>query len=548
MRFLSKFFSIESGVLLLSSVITLILITQVSLDFVKSSTIILQILIFLILVSKFLSKKISQKIIKTGFVFLSSIFIQLLVVSTGAFYSPFFILINLYTLGLSFLVNLSSAFIFLASSVLILVTYLQVNKSIQEAFFNDPGAALLNLASYIVIIPLAITLNQYYYLKDSVLKLLNKEINVNKQQQQSVLKGIDELVLTTDTNLNILSTNDAVEKLLNLSTGEVVNHNLLQIFNMKDSSGDPANILTLSIDKILADNTTRIIKDIYIYTKSRPAPYKVTAQISPIIESGNKVTQLSIILSNTKDGSSDIISHEILESSKKRQQQMADIIKEEVRKANIPHLRTQVELFSKSEDDLITALDLEDHPIKEVVNLSDIADLTKKALNEKLNLAQSLRVNLKMFLDPSQSNEEAFLALSDPTLKNTFSLNSELTAPVDARWLKILTQKLLDISLLLSSATANSQVEVRLLNQGNTQIAISILATPVKLKEKDLEELFKPYYGTLATTSNLKLGSGLEGFIAKTISLQLNLPIEVKALNLLPGLNFKILISKQPHL
>src|SRR3990170_8553514 len=53
--------------------------------------------------------------------FLGSLIIQLLVVSTGGFFSPFMILLHLFTLGTSFLLNLRTSISFLVLSILILI-------------------------------------------------------------------------------------------------------------------------------------------------------------------------------------------------------------------------------------------------------------------------------------------------------------------------------------------------------------------------------------------------------------------------------------------
>ena len=69
--------------------------------------------------------------------------------------------------------------------------------------------------------------------------------------------------------------------------------------------------------------------------------------------------------------------------------------------------------------------------------------------------------------------------------------------------------------------------------------------TDPNLTNEQLPNLFNKYYPSLENISRLSLGSGLEGFIAKSVADRLNIPIDIKIVN--HQLVFIMRLSKKPR-
>ena len=86
-------------------------------------------------------------------------------------------------------------------------------------------------------------------------------------------------------------------------------------------------------------------------------------------------------------------------------------------------------------------------------------------------------------------------------------------------------KKAVDLFLLLASEKSGTKVQLAVIKQGDKAIIISLSCPYPPLDPRQQPELFTQYYGSLQTTTNLKLGSGLEGFIIKSVTSQLNIPL-----------------------
>src|SRR5687767_15484927 len=109
-----KFLSAHVATFLLASLVTLLLVYfKVEISWLQRIVAVL-LFVLLIFLNKFLNPNKQQKlssITSQLFLFLGTLFIQLIVISTGGLKSPFLVMIHLFTLGVSFLINLPSALI-----------------------------------------------------------------------------------------------------------------------------------------------------------------------------------------------------------------------------------------------------------------------------------------------------------------------------------------------------------------------------------------------------------------------------------------------------
>lgn len=504
-------------------------LTALSLLYYKAPTRVLQqgiallLVVFLILSKKFIfaNSKFSNTLFRIIMLTLSSLFVQLLVISSGGFYSPFLILLHLYTLGVSFLLKIGSAISFLVFSLIVLLASTFLNQTLLSLFNQDPGSVILYFVSFIVIIPLAQFLMSTYHLKDTISKLLTETLAIDEKREQSILQGLNELVLVTDVKLKILSFNEAVERSLNIQ-GSILGNNLLSTIHLRDDSGNPATLKSLSIDQVVANRTNYFVKDFNLETKATK-DLKVAIQIKPITNLAGEINQIAFVITDARVSGGQ--THSRLEQARQRQKLLWDSLKSTISNAHLPSLGTQALLLNKLDEDLLIAQELEDHPFKKRISYQDLVELCQQIKLKKELLAKSMKVQLQFSIAKEEAKEAAYLSLRKSNVPSESLPPSEFSVPTDPKWLEIALERLLDIAILLATGQLNPLVTISLSRSNSETIVILISAKTPPISK--VSELFVEYYGSLITT-NLRFGSGLEGFIAKTVASYLGIPLEAK--------------------
>ncbi len=458
--------------------------------------------------------------------------VQLVVISTGGFLSPFLILIHLFVLSTSFLLNLRASVSFLVLSLIVLTANVWFNQNLFILFKEDPFSTALYFVSFIVIIPLFQLLNRNYYIKDVLSRILSENLHLGQQREQSLLTGLKELILVTDKDLKLLSINEAVEKATNLSTDQILGHVFFDILPIKYKDGSKSTAQTLSVPQMLADKTTRIIDEFYL---NRPGliPTAITIQARPIVDLNNEVKQLVFIIKEKR--LEDIYSgmHEDLDLARRRHQMVFDEIEKILSQSKANNAKFKAAILRKIEEDLLIAQELEDHAIKEEISFPDVAEISERALAQKKKLAESLNVKTQLNLPAQDTAEEmALLSLETQNVETVLHEASEFGISIDPKWLQIILEKLLDITILLASEQKEGLVQIVLAREDSRNISTEIIASYPPIPENLRKDLLTQYFGELGTKTNLRFGSGLEGFIAQTIANQLKLSLTIKtALN-----------------
>lgn len=476
--------------------------------------------------------------------FLTAVMVQLIVISSGGFFSPFLILLYLFTLGTSFLLNVPASVSFLGFSLIILIAHVWLNQHLLALFKEDPFSVILYLISFIVIIPLAELLNRHYFIKDVLSKILSENLHLGQQREESILKGLNEIVLVTDKKLKILSVNQAAEEAINLSTSQIIDHSLLDIMPIKHKDGTKATIETLSIPQILEDKTARIIDDFYL-SKSGVGFIPITIQVRPIVDLKGEVNQLVFVFKERQLSGIYSSMHGDLDLAHKKHQVIFEEFTKMLSQTRSGSLKFQAELLRKIEEDLLVAQEIEDHPIKESILFTDVAEACKEALEGKEELAKGTNVTLQFILSPQEIAETSLLDLKAQNIpeRAVFGV-SDFTVPIDQRWLQLILEKLLDMAIFLSSGQKEGKVEILVLREDTKGVNVQIITSHPVITNKLQTELLTLYFGQLRTIANLRLGSGLEGFIAYTIANQLKIPLSIGSGQYPPRLSFLLKLPK----
>lgn len=541
-------FFLELLPILLSSLIVFVLIyyqfptsilQQISVGFL------ILLLVIFIRAGKSNQSPLIKRLYISGLAFLGSGFSLLLVLATGGFYSPFLILIHLFGLAASFLLDFSQATLFLLAALGLLSLNVTKNDNLQRLFTDDPWTVILYVTSFLVIIPIAQTLTRTYHLKDAITKKLGNILTITSSREDSILQGLNDLVIFTDTQLNIIHLNEAVEKLLSISSLEVVRKPLLEVISLADQNGTPADKSSLYIDKILLDSSTRIVTGFYLRVNSYPKPLKVTIQVRPISDSSDRINQIVFVILHAQEEISDL-SHNTQRLSMLKYAQLGSSLSADLISTHLANLASKFELYKKIGEDISLTRELETKKIEKLSLVKDVALISRVAFNQELLLAKALGVKLNFNLPNEEVREESFINLSiqDPSF-NPEGGPAEFLAFTDPKWFDILIKKLLEISILLSSSKPPNTVSLNISLLNSDRIDISIISSCPDLGENLTKSLLTNYYGELVKVSKLALGSGLEGAIARSISEQLSLPIKIHYNQIESSLTLNLQVSKK---
>lgn len=494
------------------------------------------------------SNPLISKILHLAFLFISSAFIQFLVLSTGGFYSPFLILVHLYSIAVGFLLSLKTSASFLVLTIILMALNILLNQELKNIFIEDPGTIVLYVVSFTVIIPLSIALNRLYHLKDNLSKILSREIRLKDIRQKTLLTTLSEIVLITDRELNIISVNEAAERVLSASSSEMLRRPIFNFLYLRYRDGSLVNQKSLSIDRILEEKSTRIVNSLFLYTKNRILPLSVNIQIRPNVNLEGVADQITFVINIMGQViSSEPQKHLNLQQAKTRQSAQIEQLKNNLFSKGFLDLMIQVELLGKNEDDILYTQELTDHSFKSTLTLSDIASICRKIILAKRNFANALKVSLDFELTNFNLQDVSRLIPKGYNISPQNLTAPYFTAPLDVEWFDLIVGKLLDISILLSSSKKGGLVKLTIEREGNSALLVKIFSNYPLTSEEERSELFTEYNGKLFSKTNLRFGSGLEGYIAKTVTALLNIPLTVEVQKDIKATVFTLVISRGPR-
>lgn len=491
-----------------------------------SATIALLILLVIILLCSFQIAKLKPLVKKAQWVLLSivSLLINLIILSTGSFYSPFLILLPLLALAISLLLTFPISFAFIGFSLLPLIVNSITDPLLFVRLQTDPMNAVITLLSLFIVLPLYQVVSTKYHSKDKAISHLTAEMSM----EESILEEVHELVIVTDTSFRILSVNEAVEKYLHHSSSELVDQQLLNMVFLKDTSG-----LLLTKDKLTLvqeanPKAPRILSNMRLITTPLFAE-SVQVYIKPIADFEGQIIQILFIISDShkstqKDHS---FADTFLHARIKYEAKIAAFKKELRQKGNLAFLY-QFILIANCQQDLLTTQELAEHPIAERKARVDLAKLCKQTLIAEQDLAKAFHVRLHFSLPDFGEKDIAPLVTNNMPIKPEEFTGPFFTATCDIEYTRLVIQKLLDVATLIASTVTEPMVELSVIRNTPTSFTISITAPSPEITQGEEQAVFTKFYGLLGTKTNVNAGSGLEGFLSKTISDQLGIPLQIK--------------------
>jgi hypothetical protein len=454
--------------------------------------------------------------------FLASLIAQMLVVSTGGLYSPFLVLFHFLSLGINLFFPFITSVLFVVFTFLVLAGIIVLDGVVLDMLYADPIVPLLYSISFVSIIPLGYLLAHKYKLTDTIVSLLKNQIEV----EEAIIADLSELVFVTDRDMHILAVNEAAEQALHKSKAELLHSSLFNVLYLRDKEGMVVDQDSLKLGTLLTDKTPVAVDNLSLLGISSFSDKKVGMRIKPIINYKGVVEQISIIISVHGELSKNALKN--LEEASARHNAMIEGLKRKFLSKRSEEFDMFV-LISKAEKDISYAHTIEAHSIEERKGFVDIASLCRETVAAEQDFAQAFRVPIEFVL-PNYGKKDIA-----PLVTSLFAIAPEkftgpfFTAYCEINYLSIVIQKLLDVGVLLASSEENPSVQLLVERKDDSAFLISVnTRAPVEVLQKQAD-IFVLYYGSLVGNTNLSLGSGLEGYLAKRITDALEIPLRVVA-------------------
>lgn len=505
-------------------------LTVITLLYFKTGIIFLQQIILLLIVILILSFRFQKyfegkRVIRDWLlIFIITLFVQLLIASTGAVFSPFFILIHLYVIGLSLFFNFSTALIFLIMEFVVIFLNVRFDSRLLDLVRGDFGSATLYFASILVITPISKIIAQQYHIKGDVLKTLFRQLS----SQESIIEEIDAFVFTTDKNLVVLSANEPAKKIINLSQDNGTITDLIELID-KDSKRLSKEVLLSSLSTITQKRTMPSINKINLTIKgynlkipgNKITP-RVIIKVNPIVNQNNVVEKLSFLISrSTENENFDSVGTK-LEEAHGKYLSVLNILNSDPIISKSTTLNLNLDLLKKYERDILTASVLNLYPSSIKAHVTDVFRVFAQIYEQYQT--QLKKINVEYKLNLSKDLEEEYRFSINNSLSEELSQPSSASAVTDRRLLQILIEKTMDIVTAIAyanqggSPTQNKQVLVELgLNPSKDNIKL-IFDTKFNPNQKEaIEGLLNINKGQYEVLDNLTFSSGLESHIIKNI-------------------------------
>jgi PAS domain-containing protein len=519
---------LTTSLFLISSAISFGLI-YLKLSTVFSQQIISVVLLFsVILLGKFNNVKQKQTPWQTGIaVVLSSFLVQMLVISSGGLYSPLLIIIHIYTLGAIFLLNSKTPIYFLIFSLAVLSAQLRFDPILAGTFQSDPWTAVIYGMSFLIIIPLALYLSHHYFMKDAFTKILKNYITMQEQKESSILTALNDLVVVIDPALKIASVNVSVEKYLQIDKQDILGKKLFEVFTFKDLSGNTADASSLSIDVALKDHASHFVEGFMLLTEANIKPKPVLVQIRPLTDSQGVVSQIVIVMSEPV-AKREEHAHESISEAIRRKNALLDAFARVQPGTSYDSVKANIGLITHIEEDIFLSQELEDHAISEKPTLADIVILSHQKLAEVLPLSAFLGVTPAVTFDDPDSKEAAYVKLHESKTSDLDLSPSIYSLPIEKRFVGIIIRKMLEIGIIVASATPYKSVVLEASQDNDRKIYLKVSMPNPGVAESEIKDLFILYNPLIGQKTHLALGSGMEGFLFTKLCTILNIPYQAQ--------------------
>jgi len=459
------------------------------------------------------------------------LFVYFLVLTTNLIYSPFIILTHFIAIGLAFLISPRTAVAYILATFLILVGQLARDQNLIPTIIKTPQLALLYSISYFGLIPFSFILAKEYKFKEEWANILEKQIATSQNQEEQLLKSINEAVIVLDKDLNIIYLNERAKSLFKDAN---VGQYFYKVFKLKDKDGRDLYDYSLPFLEILASKLPEDIPQLQLSSVNKKF-IKVDLSIIPAISTEGPLGLILVISDrSTQDfarvrqestASSVIVKFlTMLEAQQKKFQSISKIDANAYRE-----LTEQNTEISHLASDFVYAIRLDSGEIGSLTNLVDLSQILEQVFQEQK--MQTVRFGVGLMGPQDKLGANKFkMGLKVLPRKRIFE---EIYVLGNEIWIKDALSKIFEICFRASAK--NSMLSVSLQkDQGLAKIVINCPKPTILASQTP--QLFEKFYANLKKEPQFSSASGFEGYIAKNLLSKMGASVNFQTLKNVPGI------------
>ena len=142
-----------------------------------------------------------------------SLFVYLLVFSTGGLSSPFLVLTHLFAIAMAFLIAPSVSVSYVLITAALVIFNVRTDPSAQALISDSPFAVGLYILAYLAVLPFSQYIARVYQQQGQWAQKLSQMLTTSKKQEANLLRNITDASLVVSPGLIIFFVNDVgVEK------------------------------------------------------------------------------------------------------------------------------------------------------------------------------------------------------------------------------------------------------------------------------------------------------------------------------------------------
>lgn len=480
------------------------------------------------------------------FLFFIVFFLLLLVSATGGFFSPFFILIHLVSLGFAFLFAFRTAILFLISAVTAMLfnVYFLWEAGIVA---QDVPLLVVYLVSLGVIIPFSAMVASRYHLKGETLDYLFKQFFISRTEELVILGNIEEGIITLDRRFSITRLNEIAQTLTGYKEDELSEHNFFSMFTFKDKDGALVGKSNFPMERLLSTQMT-FREGLLSMSKKDGSFFNVDFKISSILGVSGGVEGLLFIFRDLTGmyefAEKDLIVQadfyrffdhlgsfrsKIFNLRRTSQSALAQGDWEEIEHGIDTIVRSSHHLFRLYE---ITS------GVSGLLDIVDAGSIVRNVFDQSNGLAGELSVAMRFMPEERvglsvKKEMEEFVKLQPVSSKHVVQNGSFFQSfPVYANEI-VLEQamhELMEFSILVAATQNKPLLLIDTFMQDNTLlITLTFACKDFPWESKD--QIFKPFLGTLQKHSLFAKAEGLESYLAYSLFVHLGAKVDIQKTN-----------------
>ena len=224
-----------------------------------------------------------------------SLFVYLLVFSTGGISSPFLVLTHLFAIAMAFLIT-PTVSVFYVILTLFFVAYFTFSDISSLDFVKEsPGVGFLYFLAYMAILPFSQYIAKIYQQQGQWAQKLSQMLTTSKKQEANLLRNITDAAFVVSPDFIISFSNDAASEKLSFSRRELLGKKIENVFKFKDNLGNNLSFDKLPFASAAKTKSESSVAEIQV-SKKGGGWWRVNLKISPIIDHEGEVIGLLLII------------------------------------------------------------------------------------------------------------------------------------------------------------------------------------------------------------------------------------------------------------